>query len=159
MRRLHILAVGSLGQPWLTKGCDYYTQRIAPYYKLQLTELSEHRLASSPSPAQIEQALQAEAEDFVAKTPKGAMTIALCLEGQSLSSCELAALLESAYTQSRLPTFMIGSSHGLAQTLKRQAHHRLSFSAMTFPHQLARLFLLEQVYRCGCITGGSKYHK
>ena len=159
MQHLHILAVGKISERWISEGCAHYQKRIAPFYKLGLTELDEHRLPARPSPAQIGQALEKEAQSFRKKLPARSLSIALCLEGEALSSPGLAALLEGAAQDGLGAAFLIGSSHGLCETLKREADYRLSFSPMTFPHQLARLMLLEQLYRCGCITQGGKYHK
>ena len=159
MLNIHILAVGKLGQDWLADGCAHYRQLIAPYFKLHLTELPAHRLPSEPSPAQINQALAAEGDQIRARLPKGGLPIALCVEGEQLCSQKFAALLERCAGQGQPPVFLIGSSHGLCPTLKRQAQMSLSFSGMTFPHQLARVMLLEQIYRGGCILRGGKYHK
>ena len=159
MLHIHILAVGKLGQDWLAEGCAHYRQLIAPYFKLQITELPAHRLPGSPSAAQIEQALAAEGELIRAKVPKGGFAIALCPEGQAFSSPGFSSLLERCAGQGQPPVFVIGSSHGLCPTIKKQAQLSLSLSGMTFPHQLARLLLLEQIYRGGCILCGGKYHK
>ncbi|MCL2857360.1 MAG: 23S rRNA (pseudouridine(1915)-N(3))-methyltransferase RlmH [Oscillospiraceae bacterium] len=159
MLNIHILAVGKLGQDWLAEGCAHYRQLISPYFKLQITELPAHRLPSAPSQAQVEKALAVEGEQIRARLPKGGFAIPLCVEGEQLSSEKLAALLERCAGQGQPPAFIIGSSHGLCPELKRQASLRLSLSDMTFPHQLARVMLLEQIYRGGCILRGGKYHK
>ena len=159
MQRLHILAVGKLAEPWLAQGCAQYQKRIAPFRKLSITEIPEHRLPKNPSPAQIEKALEIEALEIRKKLPGKCISIALCLEGTALSSDKLADLLDSAAMRSPDIAFIIGSSHGLCASLKKQADYRLSFSPMTFPHQLARVMLLEQLYRCCSILSGGKYHK
>ena len=159
MLNIHILAVGKLGQDWLAAGCAHYRQLVSPYFKLHITELPAHRLPSDPSPAQIAQALATEGDQIRRALPKGGFAVALCVEGRRLSSPGLADLLERCAGQGQPPVFMIGSSHGLCPTLKEQAGFSLSLSGMTFPHQLARLMLLEQIYRGGCISRGGKYHK
>ena len=159
MQRLHILAVGKLTEPWLAEGCAQYQKRIAPFGRLSITEIPEHRLPKNPSPAQIEKALEIEAAEIRKKLPAKCFSVALCLEGAALCSEKLAGLLDAAAMRSPDAAFIIGSSHGLCASLKKQADFRLSFSPMTFPHQLARVMLLEQLYRCCSILNGGKYHK
>jgi len=159
MQKIHILAAGKLGEGWISEGCARYQKMISAFCNLSVTEIAEHRLSNDPSPAQIEKALEKEAEDFSKKLPTRHLSIALCVEGEPLSSSQLAGLLDSAAQRGLGAAFIIGSSHGLSQTLKSQADHRLTFSAMTFPHQLMRVMLLEQIYRCCHILNGGKYHK
>ena len=159
MQRLHILAVGKLTEPWLADGCAQYQKRIAPYRKLSITEIPEHRLPANPSPAQIEKALEAEALGIRKKLPGKCLLIVLCPAGTALCSNKFAQMLDSAAMHTSDVAFVIGSSHGISPSLKNQADHRLSFSPMTFPHQLARVMLLEQLYRCCNILHGGKYHK
>ena len=159
MLNIHILAVGKPGQDWLAAGNERYSQLIAPYFKLHQTEITPHRLPADPSPALIEKALVTEGGLIRAKLPKGGLSVALCIEGEGLTSEGLAALLGRCAGLGQPPAFIIGSSHGLCPTLKKQAHLRLSLSGMTFPHQLARIMLLEQIYRAGCIGRGGRYHK
>ncbi|MCL2579538.1 MAG: 23S rRNA (pseudouridine(1915)-N(3))-methyltransferase RlmH [Oscillospiraceae bacterium] len=159
MQQIEILAVGKLGAGWMREAADDYRKRISPYFKLTLTELSEGRLPLNPSPALIDKALETEAGDFRKKFTSRAMTAALCIEGDGVSSTGLAKLIACAAGESKTLTFLIGSSHGLSGQLKKEADLRISMSAMTFPHQIARLLLLEQIYRAGQILGGGKYHK
>jgi len=159
LQQIEILAVGKLGAGWVREAAGDYQKRISPYFKLTLTELSEGRLPQGPSPSLIDKALEAEACDFRKKFTSRAMTAALCIEGEAVSSAGLAGLIASAAGESKTLTFLIGSSHGLSSRLKREADLRLSMSAMTFPHQIARVLLLEQIYRAGQIMGGGKYHK
>jgi len=159
MLSINIFAVGKLGQDWLAEGCAHYRQLITPYFKLQITELPAYRLPSEPSQAQIDMGLASEGDQIRAKLPKSGFTIPLCVEGEQLCSQKFAAMLDRCAGQGRPPVFIIGSSHGLCSGLKEQAGFRLSLSGMTFPHQLARVMLLEQIYRGGCILRGGKYHK
>ena len=156
MQHLHILAVGALSESWLREGCAHYQKRIARYFKLTVTELDEYRLPGSPSPAQIEQALEREAQALRGKLPARSISVALCPRGKALDTPGLAGLLERGGNG---VAFIIGSSHGMSETLRESADLRVSLSPLTFPHQLARLVLLEQIYRCGNIQGGGKYHK
>ena len=115
-----------------------------------------------PSPAQIDAALEKEAAAIRAKLPPSAYVIALCVEGRMRSSEDLAAKLRSGVWgdgSSKRLVFLIGGSYGLDKALKGEANDRLSMSPMTFPHHLARVMLLEQVYRAFKINEGSSYHK
>ena len=118
------------------------------------------RLSDSPSQAEIDQALAAEAALVENKLPKGSALIAMCIEGKELSSVELAARMNDfAVSGVSHLTFLIGGSVGLSPALKQKADLRLSMSPMTFPHHLARVMLLEQIYRGYQIQAGTKYHK
>ena len=160
MLDVHILCVGKLKEKFYTEAAAEYVKRLGGYCRLTLTELPEERLPKSPSRAQIDAALEKEAAAVAARLPKGAAVVALCVEGEPLSSEQLAARLEQ-WTASGTNTlvFLIGSSYGMHPSLKAQARLRLSMSPMTFPHHLARVLLLEQLYRCFKIGEGSGYHK
>lgn len=157
---VHIICVGKLKEKFYIDAAAEYAKRLSAYCRLQITELPEERLPQNPSRAQIDAALEKEAQAVQGKIPKGAAIIALCVEGTLLSSEKLAAKLEqwSAGGASNL-VFLIGSSYGMHPSLKALAQLKLSMSPMTFPHHLARVMLLEQVYRCFKIQEGSGYHK
>ena len=157
---VHIICVGKLKEKFYTDAAAEYVKRLGAYCRLTLTELPEERLPQNPSRAQIDAALEKEAQAVRGKLPKGAAVVALCVEGTLLSSEQLAAKLEqwSAGGISNL-VFLIGSSYGMDPSLKAQAQLKLSMSPMTFPHHLARVMLLEQIYRCFKIQEGSGYHK
>ena len=157
---VHIICVGKLKEKFYIDAAAEYAKRLSAYCRLQITELPEERLPQNPSRAQIDAALEKEAQAVQGKIPKGAAVITLCVEGTLLSSEKLAAKLEqwSAGGASNL-VFLIGSSYGMHPALKALAQLKLSMSPMTFPHHLARVMLLEQVYRCFKIQEGSGYHK
>ncbi len=160
MQSITILAVGSLKDRWLREGCAEYAKRLEAYCKLQLVEIPESRLPDSPSPKEIEKALAAEAAAMAAKWPKGAYLAGLCIEGERFDSPALAQWLgQTAVEGHSHLAFCIGGSHGLSEELKKNCRLRLSFSPMTFPHQLTRVLLLEQLYRAESILAGAKYHK
>ena len=161
MQKITLICVGKLGQEFLQKGCAEYAKRLGGFCDLKIVELPEELIREkSAGPAQIGKALEKEGERILAAVPKGASLAALCIEGKQISSEELAALLrEKAGSGHADIAFVIGSSHGLSQRVKDQAQLRLSMSRMTFPHQLARLMLLEQIYRAASINAGTKYHK
>ena len=117
-------------------------------------------MPDEPSPAEIQKALRTEGDAIREKLPKGGAVIALCIEGRSCSSEELSRRMAEFGVQGKTQlTFLIGGSVGLDEDLKRQADWRLSMSPMTFPHHMARIMLLEQIYRAYQIAGGTKYHK
>ena len=157
---VHIICVGKLKKKFYTDAAAEYVKRLGAYCKFRFTELPEERLPADPSQAQIDAALEKEAQAVRGKIPKGAAVIAMCVEGNLLSSEKLAAKLEqwSAGGTSSL-VFLIGSSYGMHPSLKDMAQMKLSMSPMTFPHHLARVMLLEQIYRCFKIQEGSGYHK
>jgi 23S rRNA (pseudouridine1915-N3)-methyltransferase len=155
MRRVKLICFGKLKEPYWRAACAEYEKRLQAYCKLEIIELAPAALPDSPSAAQIEQALAIEAQAAQVKIPKGASVAALCVEGEQRSSEQFAAWLEG---QSEI-VLLIGSSYGMHEALKKQAQLKLSLSDMTFPHQLARIMLLEQLYRASQIQSGGKYHK
>jgi 23S rRNA (pseudouridine1915-N3)-methyltransferase len=117
-------------------------------------------LPENPSQKQIDSALEDEAKRISAKIPPQSRVISLCIEGRQKSSEELAKMLESAAVNGASSiTFIIGSSFGLSEKIKISSDERISMSKMTFPHQLARVMLLEQLYRAFSINNNGKYHK
>lgn len=160
MLQIHLLCVGKLKESFYLDACREYLKRMGTLAKLQITELSEERLPDNPSPAQIEAALQKEASAIEQKIPKGAKLIALCVEGKLLSSEALSDQMEQWMSGgcSSL-ALVIGGSFGLHTSIKQRADMRLSMSPMTFPHHLARVMVLEQLYRAFQISSGTRYHK
>lgn len=155
-----VICVGKLKEKFYIDAAAEYTKRLSGYCNLKLLELAEEKLPQAPSQAQIDNALKKEAAAIRAKLPPNAAVVALCIEGKTRSSEELAELMRSWEQGSvKNPVFLIGSSYGLDKTLKQEAAVRLSMSPMTFPHHLARVMLLEQIYRGFKINEGSKYHK
>lgn len=141
MLRVSLICQGRLKEPWYADACREYVKRLGTYCKPEVIEL-------------------AEGGDVLARVPKGAYVIAMCIEGRKLSSPELAALLEKQANLGRSHIcFLIGGSDGLPPQAKAAADFSLSMSDMTFPHHLARVMVLEQIYRAFSITAGTKYHK
>ncbi len=160
MRSITILCVGKLKEAYLRAAAAEYEKRLSAFCRLSIVEVDEERLPDAPSPAQIDATLTAEGRRLLAHIPAGAAVFALCIEGREMSSPALAAALDRLAVDgcSRV-VFIIGGSWGLSEEVKRAARVRLSMSPMTFPHQLARVMLLEQLYRAGQISSGGKYHK
>ena len=158
MRNIHVICIGKLKEDYLRQAQAEYEKRLSGYGRIHITELPEQRLPEHPSETEIERALQAEGSE-IARRCKGYI-VALCIEGEMLSSPKLAQKLSQVALQGFSDvTFLIGSSFGLAEAVKQKAHLRISMSPMTFPHQLARIMLLEQLYRACSINHNGKYHK
>lgn len=160
MFSMTVLAVGKLKEPFYLAACEEYRKRLGAYGKLDLVELPEYRLPENPSPAEIAGGLQREAEAIRAKIPKGAWVCVLTPEGKLLSSEQLAGTLKTVKNSGRSAAcFILGSSFGMDPSIKALADLKLSMSPMTFPHHLARVMVLEQLYRAESIQAGSRYHK
>lgn len=159
MQRITVLCVGKLKEKFYADAAAEYCKRLSRYCKIEVTELPETRLPEEPSPAEIKKALAAEATAIRQKLEGGAV-VAMCIEGQTCSSEALSKKLAAFALEGKSKvTFLIGGSFGLDETLKKQADWRLSMSPMTFPHHLARVMLLEQIYRACQIAEGTRYHK
>ena len=159
MQRITVLCVGKLKEKFYADAAAEYIKRLSRYCKIEVTELPAMRLPEDPSPAEIKKALAAEANAIRQKLEGGAV-VAMCIEGQTCSSEALSKKLAAFALEGKSKvTFLIGGSFGLDETLKKQADWRLSMSPMTFPHHLARVMLLEQIYRACQIAEGTRYHK
>ena len=159
MQRITVLCVGKLKEKFFADAAAEYCKRLSRYCKIEVTELLETRLSEDPSPAEIKKALAAEANAIRQKLEGGAV-VAMCIEGKTCSSEALSQKLAAFALEGKSRvTFLIGGSFGLDETLKREADWRLSMSPMTFPHHLARVMLLEQIYRACQIAEGTRYHK
>lgn len=160
MIAIQLICVGKLKEKFYADACSEYSKRLNSFCKLSMIEIPEERLPDNPSQAQIDAALLQEAGNIFAKIPKGSQVAVLCVEGTLLSSEQLAEKLESwALNGASSLAFVIGGSYGLHSTIKQKAALRLSMSPMTFPHHLARVMVLEQIYRAFQITKGTHYHK
>ncbi|MBR3630280.1 MAG: 23S rRNA (pseudouridine(1915)-N(3))-methyltransferase RlmH [Oscillospiraceae bacterium] len=158
MMLVQLLTVGKQKEPHLTAAQEVYQKRLTPFCKFEFTQLPAVRLPDKPSEKEIARALSQEA-DAVRKAAKGTL-IALCIEGKQLSSERFSELLTGELPmRDSAVTFVIGSSFGLDSSLKQEAFRRLSMSEMTFPHALAAVMLMEQIYRAYQIGKGTGYHK
>ncbi len=155
-----LLVVGKLKEKFYLSAAAEYEKRLRGYCKFQIIELPEHRLPENPSPAQIQAGLEKEADQILAKIPKGAWFCVLTPEGTIVSSEQFADKLRDVKNSGKSSAcFLIGSSFGMAPRVKALADWKLSMGRMTFPHHLARIMVLEQIYRAETIQAGSKYHK
>ncbi len=160
MINLHIICIGKLKEAYLRDASAEYIKRMQTVCRLTVTELSPEKLSDNPSQKEIDRALEAEGKKILEKIPKGSAIFAMCIEGKQRSSEELSAELDDlALSGVSNAVFIIGGSFGLSDEVKAKSKHRLSMSKMTFPHQLARIMLLEQLYRASQISMGTKYHK
>lgn len=160
MQHVDIVCFGKLKERFWRDAVDEYRKRLTAYCRLDVIELNEVSLPLSPSDKEIAQALDAEAELALKYISDKNYVIALCVEGKQMTSVALSEKLDELATGGKNGvTFIIGSSYGLSEGLKRRADQRLSFSKFTFPHQLMRVILTEQLYRAYTIRKGTKYHK
>lgn len=160
MVKIRLVCVGQLKGKFWQAAFNEYKKRLGAFCSFELIEVDEHKIKNDPSSAEIAQCLEREGEKILSKIPGKSYVIALCIEGDGLSSPRFAKHLENIFTnQTGEISLIIGSSFGLAQSVKDRADFLLSMSSMTFPHQLARVMLCEQIYRAFGIIGGSKYHK
>lgn len=159
MIKVTLLALGKLKEDYLRKAVDEYSKRLSKYCDLNLIEITPVSLPDKPSDSEIISALSKEAELIKSKIPGNSFITALCVEGKGMSSEKFASLIEQNQSFGKSMCFIIGSSYGLDSKIKALADVRLSVSDMTFPHQLFRVMLLEQIYRGFKINEGSAYHK
>jgi 23S rRNA (pseudouridine1915-N3)-methyltransferase len=157
---ISIITIGKLKEKYLKAGIDEYLKRLSSYAKIEVIEMSDEKAPEELSPAEMEQVKQKEGEKLLSKLSPDTYVIALAIDGKMKSSEELADSLDklATYGKSKI-AFVIGGSLGLSQAVLNRADEKLSFSKMTFPHQLMRLILLEQVYRAFRINRGEPYHK
>ena len=160
MFTITLIAMGKLKEKFYLSAAAEYEKRMKGYCQFQILELPEVRLPEDPSQAEISAALEKEADAIIAKVPKGAWFCVFTPEGTLLSSEALAGKLKDVKVSGKSSAcFLIGSSFGMAKRIKDLADFKLSMSPMTFPHHLARVMVLEQLYRAEAIQAGSKYHK
>ena len=161
MQNIDLICVGKLSAPYYAAGVAEYQKRLGGFCNFRIVELPEAAIVDkNAGEKQIAKALQKEAEAILHAVRKGAFLVALCVEGKQISSEELAGMLaQRAGSGAGDVAFVIGSSHGLDESVKRAAQARISLGRITLPHQLARLVLAEQLYRACTINAGMKYHK
>ena len=159
MIRVTVIALSSLKERYLREAAAEYQKRLGGYCSLKIEEIAPIKLPEKPSAAEINAALEREAEPIINKIPAGSAVFPLCIEGSGVSSEEFADIIKENAGIGKSLTFIIGSSYGLSGKVKALAAKRLSFSKMTFPHQLFRIMLLEQLYRAFRINSGAAYHK
>ena len=157
--KITIACVGKIKEKYLTAGIDEFTKRLTPFCKLETVAINEEKMPDNPSPAEKEQVLEKETQRLLAIIPENSYVILLDVIGKQLSSPELASKIDAlALNGNSHITFVIGGAFGYTDALRKRADFALSFSKMTFTHQMIRLLLVEQVYRAFKISRGEKYH-
>ncbi len=160
MLNITVLSVGTIKEKYLSDAIKEYVKRLGAYANVTELQIKDEYLPEHPSPAQITAAVEREGTRILDAIPRRAYVCALCIEGKSCSSEQFARRLDEIATSGYSDVvFIIGGSDGLSGAVKARADWRLSFSPMTFPHQLMRVILCEQLYRAMNILGGGKYHK
>lgn len=150
---IKIICVGKIKEPYLKEAISEYQKRLSKYTKLEIIEILDEGLV------EIEKAKIKETKKILNHLNEKDYIITLEIEGKQLSSIEFASKIDSIYNENSNITFIIGGSYGITDELKSKANYHLSFSKMTFPHQLFRVFLLEQIYRTFKINNNESYHK
>ena len=159
MHRVTLITVGTLKESYLSDAAAEYKKRLSAFCDLREVNLPEERIADEGDPRAVAAALSREGDRILAALPPGTPLVALCVEGKELSSEEFAEAVGRFGDASGTLAFVVGSSHGLSPAVKEKAALRLSYSRMTFPHQLMRVVFLESLYRAYTIRAGKKYHK
>jgi 23S rRNA (pseudouridine1915-N3)-methyltransferase len=157
---ISIVTVGKLKEKYLKQGIDEYLKRLTSYAKVEVIEVADEKAPEVLSEAEMLQVKQKEGERILAKISQDTYVIALAINGKMQSSVELADTLDklATYGKSKI-AFIIGGSLGLSEEVVKRSNEQLSFSKMTFPHQLMKLILVEQIYRAYRINRGEPYHK
>lgn len=157
---IDIICVGSIKEKYYIDAIKEYSKRLTPYIELNIIEVEEYKLSNNPSQAQINEGLEKERKIIESKIKERSYVIALVIEGKQLSSEDLSKKIEDITIEGYSNiTFLIGSSYGMSGKLKNNVNLKLSFSKMTFPHQLMRVVLIEQIYRAFRIIRNEPYHK
>ncbi|HIV42754.1 MAG TPA: 23S rRNA (pseudouridine(1915)-N(3))-methyltransferase RlmH [Candidatus Faecalibacterium avium] len=161
MQNIDLICLGKLNARYCAEGVAEYAKRLSAFVHFRVVELPEEKIEEkNASPALVARALDKEGKAILGSLRKGQALVALCVEGKLVSSEDIAALLaQRAGSGAGDVAFVIGSSHGLSDQVKRAAAARISLGRITLPHQLARLVLTEQLYRACTINAGMKYHK
>ena len=160
MQNITLICIGKLKESYLRDAVSEYTKRLSGLCKMNLIELPAEKLSDNPSQKEIVNVLESEGKKIAEKIPKGSYAYTMCIEGKQKTSEELSAEMENLAVKGYSNiVFIIGGSFGISDKVKSASDFRLSMSKMTFPHQVARVMLLEQIYRAIQISIGTKYHK
>ncbi len=162
MLGLTVVAVGGLKEKYLADACGEYIKRLSAFCSIRVVEVDAYRLKKNPGAAEIEKCLAREGKAIIEtldRLPRRTLAVAMCIEGESHGSAGFARKLRDTGALHPHIAFVIGGSHGLSPAVRQRCVWKLSMSAMTFPHQLARVMLLEQLYRAFAINANMAYHK
>lgn len=160
MVKVKVICVGRLKEQYFKDACSEYIKRLFPYCKLSVVEIDEYKTNNNPSQSEINIAKKMEGKRILSEISSSSFVISLCIEGHMMDSEELSKKIENLSVSGvSCITFIIGGSFGLSDDIKNISDDKLSISKMTFPHRLARVILLEQIYRAFQISNSGKYHK
>lgn len=161
MIKINIICIGKIKEKYFTDAIAEYAKRLTAFCKFNIVELSEERIKSNtPNQSQIDEVISSEGKRIMQKISPSDYVVAMCIEGKLMSSEELSKLIDNASVSGKSTVdFIIGGSYGLDESVKKRSDVRLSMSKMTFPHQMARMLLSEQIYRAFEISSNGKYHK
>lgn len=159
MLRVKLIVLGKLKEKYWADAANEYIKRLSGYCKIEVCEIKDLPVPENPGESEIETVLLKESEEITKQIGSIKNVVSLCIEGKIISSEELSEMLGAAEMNGGSIAFIIGSSHGLHDKIKNMSEKRISFSKMTFPHQMARIMLLEQLYRGFKIKKGENYHK
>lgn len=157
--KVSIICVGKIKEKFYTDAIKEYAKRLSRFCDFEVIEVSDEKIPDNPSEKECEQIKQREGEKILAKIKPQSHVIALCIEGRTMSSTELAKSISDTMQSTSRIDFVIGGSLGLSDEVKRHAALQLSFGRMTLPHQLMRVVITEQIYRSFMINSGGTYHK
>ena len=157
--KINIIAAGKIKEKYLQMGIAEFMKRLPPYADVKITEIAEEKMKDNPSAAENEKTLAAEGERLLKQVPQGSYLFVLDVYGKQISSEELSEKIDALALQGNSNlTFLIGGAFGLSEEVRKAADEKISFSRMTFTHQMVRLLLVEQIYRAFKISRGEKYH-
>lgn len=160
MQKVTIICVGKLKEKYLKDAVSEYAKRLRTLCKFEVIEVEEEKISDNPNSSQISHILECEGKRILSKIDSSMSVMAMCIEGKQMGSEKFAEYFSNmAISGKSSLAFVIGGSWGLSDEVKKKADYRLSMSEMTFPHQLARIMVCEQIYRAFCINSGTKYHK
>ena len=158
MLHINLICIGKLKETYLKDAIQEYSKRLSKYYSFQIIELPDEKLPDTLNPSIISQIQDIESEKIIAHIPKNSYIISLDLTGKQYTSEEFSEKIENIKISNSNLTFIIGGSLGLNTKLKNLSNEKICFSKMTFPHQLIRVFLIEQIFRAAKISNNEKYH-
>ncbi len=161
MIRINIICIGKIKEKYFSDAIAEYSKRLTAFCKFSVIELAEEKIRNNtPNESQISEVIEAEGKRIIQKINPSDYVVAMCIEGKLMSSEELSKTIDNASIIGKSTIdFVIGGSYGLSDRVKSRADLRLSMSRMTFPHQMARMILCEQIYRAFEISSNGKYHK
>lgn len=159
MLSINIVCVGKIKEKFFRESIDEYSKRLSKYCKLEILELPDEKIPDKTNDSIINEIKEKECNNIINHLKKDSYIIALDLKGKEFSSEEFSRKIDTISMQNSKITFIIGGSLGLTNSLLSMANEKICFSKMTFPHQLIRIFLVEQIYRAFKISNGENYHK